>query len=370
MASFKRCTNDMDIVSYGKMLESGNLMSKVFSPTSFNVIMDILMESLGKDTESLKEINEFYGTSWGESICKNHYDVLMSIMYNYARPDSVVKIFNGVYINEKIPVKEEFKKKISSIADVQNVIPNNKFVDYVNSIVSTKTNGMISNILKPDEITPLMISCYLNVIYFKASWKDSFDSDLTKSKLFTNYAGTTQSVNMMFKKFESIPYYENENIQMIELPFKQSEFRFGVILPKKVGSTSDINVKNNLDKIKFLQGSDVNVHLPKFKYESEFDLIKFLNDNNMKSILLPSLDFSELINAEAYLNIFKQKAVIDVNEIGAEASACTVAVMFLMCAGTTKKVYDFNADHTFQFYICDIKQNLILFSGIYDGSDK
>ena len=75
------------------------------------------------------------------------------------------------------------------------------------------------------------------------------------------------------------------------------------------------------------------------------------------------------VGKHLYVNIFKQKTKIDVNESGTKAAAATIAThmgtMAFPGAQKQPKIIKFYADHPFAFMIVDNKTNNIIFMGQY-----
>jgi serpin B len=102
--------------------------------------------------------------------------------------------------------------------------------------------------------------------------------------------------------------------------------------------------------------------MPKFKYESEFQLKDKLSQLGMTEAFDPNLaDFTgmtatrELVIDEAY-----HKGFISVDEKGTEAAAATAVVITLTGVGTPLTI---TIDRPFIYLIRDMQTNAILFMG-------
>jgi serpin B len=65
----------------------------------------------------------------------------------------------------------------------------------------------------------------------------------------------------------------------------------------------------------------------------------------------------------AAISQIKHKAVIEVNEQGAEAAAATAVEIMTKSAAIRPKVREFTVDRPFFFILCDQSTNTILFMG-------
>ena len=94
-------------------------------------------------------------------------------------------------------------------------------VEQVNNWCSNKTHGKIEKIL--DELTPDTVMVILNAVYFKGEWSSKF-SKYSKREL------GTEEINIdTMDQIEHFNYYEDNNVQAIELPFSK-DFMSGIII--------------------------------------------------------------------------------------------------------------------------------------------
>ena len=180
----------------------------------------------------------------------------------------------------------------------------------------------------------------------------------------------------MHQTFEdSRKYYETDQFQMIELPFRHTCV-FGVILPKCGVTPKDFDVLELNNYVKRLNNNyhqyDMFVTLPKFQQnELEIDLkqhlapyVPKLFDSSYTGIDRMMSDRNDL-----YVSMFRQKIVFKVDEKGAEGAVATICMND--CLGINlheneKKL--FKADHPFIYYIRDNTTDGLMFYGVYNGS--
>ena len=236
----------------------------------------------------------------------------------------------------------------------------------INNWVSKETKEKIKDILNPGDITSLTRLVLTNAIYFKGKWQTEFDKMATRDEDFYLINGQKTKVKMMYQK-NTFNYYKNDDLQLLEIPYKGDKVSMVIILPK-VGKFK--TVENMMDEkklqewLKNAMKTEVKVYIPRFKFTQGFNLSNVLSDMGMKDAFSPAAaDFSG-INGEKndlYITSVIHKAFVEVNEEGTEAAAATAIVMDTKALLIEELV--FKADHPFIFLIRDKKTGSILFMG-------
>ena len=185
---------------------------------------------------------------------------------------------------------------------------------------------------------------------------------------------------MMLKHFNNIMYYEDEKIQMIELPYKDENLSMIIILPskEKYSSSFDYLNKEKIDFSKLIKKlqikQNVILNLPKFEIEYETSLKDSLIYMNMKEAFNNNADFSKIneIN-KLYIDDIIHKTYIKVDELGTEAAAVTAVIMVRSAGRKFDDVIHMNVDHGFIYMIRDKRikdiygNELMLFIGKIDN---
>jgi len=236
----------------------------------------------------------------------------------------------------------------------------------INAWVEQQTNEKIKDLLPPKVLNALTRLVLVNAIYFKGFWDNQFKSRDTREMEFWLLTEIAVKVPMMHQEHQ-FGYWENDWLQIIEMPYKEESLSLIVLLPKEKTGITDLEQKLNFENMMAWQSRlrkrKVIVFFPKFKIESQFSLGQTLALMGMPDAFDPELaDFSAMVGQkELYISAVIHKAFLEVNEEGSEAAAATGVVVSVTSIAPSPPI--FKADHPFVFFIRDNKSQSILFLG-------
>jgi serpin B len=236
----------------------------------------------------------------------------------------------------------------------------------INGWVEEKTNNKIKELLKKGILNSLTRMVLVNAIYFKGTWAQQFDKAGTTEAPFHLDEKKEVKVQMMSRK-DQFRTLEEENLQVLELPYNGKELSMVLLLPKEIGGLRALEKSLTSEKIAGwmakLTKKEIHVYLPRFTVTSGFRL-----DETLKKLGMPSAfnvaeaDFSGMTGKkDLYITAVVHKAFVDVNEEGTEAAAATAVVMGLK--SVAMQPLEFRADHPFLFLIRENASGAILFIG-------
>ena len=235
----------------------------------------------------------------------------------------------------------------------------------INQWVSDQTENRIKDLLPQGSIDSLTRLVLTNAIYFNAAWQSQFQKNATADGQFTLLNGSKVSVPMM-RQMHTFGYTEGTDYQAVELPYDGNELSMVILLPKAdrfKAFEAALKAQQVKDIVQNLKSSEVDLTMPRFKVESQFNLKKALASLGMPIAFSASeADFSGMDGQkDLYISDVVHKAYVNVDENGTEAAAATGVVV-----GTTSmpaKTYQVTLDHPFIFFIRDIQTGAILFLG-------
>jgi serine protease inhibitor len=235
-------------------------------------------------------------------------------------------------------------------------------VDTVNDWASRNTNGKIPRVL--DTIEAQIVMLLMNAIYFKGDWRAAFKTTQTVDDVF-HAPGGDITVRMMNRK-GGFRQGRLANATVAELPYGGDAFVMTILLPDE-GVNLDafiagLSAGTWTGALSELRDSDVDLALPKFRLAWEDVLNDELKALGMRQAFVPDgAQFTRLsrsMGEHLYIDFVKQKAFVDVNEVGTEAAAVTVVGI-----GVTSAPMPVRIDRPFVFAIRERLSGTVLFLG-------
>lgn len=300
------------------------------------------------------------------------------------KPDKpyLLKLANRLYGEKTFHVLEEFQNHVSKFYDVELASVSfqsqpGAAIKEINAWVENKTEGTIQNILSMDSITSFTKLVLVNAIYFKGNWNSKFPENNTYEKMFWLNKEDSKRINMMSQENKFLVGYVQElHTSVLELPYLQNELSMLILLPDGINDNSTgleeleqaltykelliwTNTKNMMEMM-------VEVHLPRFKLEDQFDLEDVLSEMGMIDVFDQSkanLTGMSLTNG-IFLSKVIHKSFAEVNEEGTEAAGATAVGISRRNALLRRR---FVADHPFLFFIRHNKTQSILFLGRFSS---
>lgn len=348
---------------FASEMEYENIM---VSPFSVSLALAMTYNGAGGETKKvMEETLKLYGLTPEE--INTSYQMLLKALKSLDKK-VILEIANAIFYRDDFHVESEFistnKKYYDAEVSALNFGSPNALTT-INDWVANKTHDKIDKIL--DKITGQQIMFLINAIYFKGIWQSEFDKKNTVKKDFYLENGSTVKTDFMQQE-NSVLYSSNEIFQAVQLPYGQGNYTMYVFLPQSGKSLQDI--MENLGKESWKNWDEnfmernVDVELPKFKFEYELTMNEVLTDMGMGIAFTRDVADFTGINRGGGLNIdyVKHKSFIEVNEEGTEAAAVTVVAIEFTSVGGTSKV-PFYVNRPFLFTITEKSTGAVLFMG-------
>jgi len=231
----------------------------------------------------------------------------------------------------------------------------------INRWVSRQTGREIRELLPEGAITPLTRLLLTSAAVFSATWEHQFDQDFTSDGPFHLPNGRRVAVSMM-EQITAFGYTSMDDVQAVELPYVGGQFAMVVLLPAPgqfEAFVSSLTADRLTTILAQLETQLVHVHMPRFEFDSSFELRSALGALGMRRpFILGTADFTGMANTrELFLGEIYHQTCVSVDEVGTSAAVGTA--MGLIGAGAP----DMMLDRPFVFLIRDIETGSILFIG-------
>ncbi|CAJ0599075.1 unnamed protein product [Cylicocyclus nassatus] len=339
--------------------------SMVVSPVS--VIFALAMVQLGARNRTKLQINKVIANDAADRSIVSFYSDLSKNITN--SPGTQARIANGFFLNKTFSIKKSYARMIAEkygavieAYDFRQAANTAKIID---SFVSQKTDGKIENFIKSDAVEGAD-ALIVNAIYFKANWYHEFNKKSTKEALFHHSADNKGKVSYMSEYRKNRMYAENEVVQVLSLPYKDTSYSFNIFLPKERFGIDELRTKldgatiqNLLSRLK---STLLDISIPKMKLEKDYELKQALLAMGVSDLFDRDLaDLSGISENDLYVSDAKHRAFIEVDEEGTTAAAATyIGMKRLRMRQIRREPKKFIADHPFIFILTKDKNSLFI----------
>lgn len=242
----------------------------------------------------------------------------------------------------------------------------------INDWIARQTEDKIQELLARGDIGEFTRLVLTNALYFNAAWAIPFNEEETHNGDFHLVDGGTITVPMMIPEEGSGETGEvystaaGPGYQAVELPYYGGEFSMLIVIPDRGTFTT---FEQRLDYplieeiVNNLSEENITLLMPKFGYESQFNLSNSLVEMGMPDAFnSEKADFSGIDGGvgSLYIGAVIHKTFISVDEAGTEAAAATAVVVFGVGHFDPRKII---VNRPFIYMIRDIKTGAVLFLG-------
>lgn len=347
------------------MQENSDVENVMISPLSISYALSMTLNGAnGATRDSMMKALRYYNIDI-EDINNSYKDLTDKLMEVDERV--LMEIANSVWVEERLRVKQSFMDALEEYFSAEAYdfsVSDPDIVDIINEWIEDHTHGKIKDMVEPplpQDIAMLLI----NAIYFNGKWKYEFDEDNTSDMPFYPEGGSQVDVPMMNQEI-TVKINAPDKFILLELPYGQGNYVMDVMLPDEGYSTSDIiPLLNSDDWNTWLEGmydKDVDLYMPRFKYEFKTELKNVLSAMGMGLAFEPfAADFSNISEQSLFISKVLHQTFIETNEEGTEAAAATVVMMEL--TSMPSGPIEIRLDKPFIYIIRETSTNSIVFMG-------
>ena len=294
--------------------------------------------------------------------------------------DTRMAIANNIYFNgnrKNLSLKTAFKEAAATYYDATPSVlsfSDPTTLGVINQWVADKTDGMITDLLKPEDMQDYnLVSFLLNAICFKGAWVNPFEEWQTQNAYFDNMRRTA----MMMSQVNEFRYARTDLYQSVILPYGNGSYQMTLFLPN-YGKTLDdlLEAMNGTNwNASEYQNYMVRLSMPRIETDTNQDLNEIMASLGMQNAFMENnghgfLDFcyfgdNEDESDQCFISLMRQKAHLKLDEKGTEAAAATVIGM--ADNAVPSQYAEFIADRPFLYIISERSTGSIFFIGQYMG---
>lgn len=294
--------------------------------------------------------------------------------------DTRMAIANNIYFNgnrKSLSLKTAFKEAAATYYDATPSVlsfSDPTTLGVINQWVADKTDGMITDLLKPEDMQDHnLVSFLLNAICFKGAWVNPFEEWQTQNAYFDNMRRTA----MMMSQVNEFRYARTDLYQSVILPYGNGSYQMTLFLPN-YGKTLDdlLEAMNGTNwNASEYQNYMVRLSMPRIETDTNQDLNEIMASLGMQNAFMENnghgfWDFcyfgdNEDDSDQCFISLMRQKAHLKLDEKGTEAAAATVIGM--ADNAVPSQYAEFIADRPFLYIISERSTGSIFFIGQYMG---
>jgi serpin B len=337
----------------------------IYSPYSVSTAFGMLYAGAQKETaDQIQEVLHFPGSntkSFHEAFTQVNARILK------ASKDAItLHSANKIWFKDGFTATDGFVEMTKAFyhSDLGYYKDGKSGSEKINNWVSEQTKGKIQKIITPPNLAASSL-VLANAIYFYGNWAEQFDAEYTQPDTFWN--DQKPLVTDFMNNKININLGSFETVDVFVLDYKGETTSMMIVLPKEEipleTVVAQLSMESYLKWCRKLVSSEVIMHLPKWKLTpptiplSKALITMGLNIPFNQGTTSPSFNN---IAPSLYVSSILHKAMIEVNEEGAEAAATTITLLEKRAIQETLTI---NINRPFLYFIKDNATQSILFMG-------
>ncbi|MDX2034696.1 MAG: serpin family protein [Blastocatellia bacterium] len=358
--------NEFGFDLFARLRAEGREKNLFFSPLSVATALTMAWNgAVGETSTAMRRALRIGAATHAEI---NQASAELSSGLRGADPKIELTIANSIWMRKGMNFREDFLARNRQFFGAEAAsldFADPRSLAQINGWVSASTKGKIPKIL--DRIGAQQVMFLINAIYFKGAWKNKFDPAQTRPQAFHLLRGEKQ-IPMMSQSGNFL-YSRGEGYQAVTLPYGRGGVSLSLFLPADGKPLDSLLAGLTAQKWQQWQtgfrSTPGDVKLPRYKIEYENSLNNALKALGMEvAFAAGRADFSGIAEGRSlFISDVRHKAIVEVNEEGAEAAAATSVGISTTSMRPPQQRFQFVADRPFLMAIHDARSGAILFLG-------
>ena len=244
----------------------------VFSPYNISDTFALLYPALGKkDHSMLRSVFKFPYSPYRLYLV---YQKIKESLLTRQNKSTEIAIATSIWYDESISIKTQYRKMISDqqredIFKAVSFQKTSSVIKEINQWATKQTYNQINSLVDEQDISNSTKLVLAGTLYFKGSWKNPFSINVTKKMPF--YVDMDQTCKVLTMLQEGhYQYMDNEQFQLVKIPYDKEPFYFFILLPKQVDGLSNVHLTQEHWEaaLEGMELEDVFISLPKFNYDN------------------------------------------------------------------------------------------------------
>ena len=323
----------------------------VYSPISLYVALGMLTELT--DGQTRQQVMDLLDAADGEALRQQSRKLWMSV---YQDGDAVCRLANAAFLRENADVKQTAVDTLAQwyyASSYRLPMGTAEADEAIASWLNQQTGGLLSEATGEIRTEPENLLRLYNTIYYKAGWREPFESSQTKTDTFTAADGGKQQADFLHKRDEG-SYRKGEGYTAAPMALRYGQMVF--VLPEEgVTPESLLQRQGFLSELAGDYDRAERVwSVPKFDVKSTVDLKGALQALGVTDAFDEvKADLTPLTDDDAVVTSVMQAARVKIDEEGVEAAAYTEIVADNTAAIEPPPVVEMDLDRPFLFVIFD-----------------
>ncbi|XP_070393883.1 ipis-1-like [Dermacentor albipictus] len=290
-----------------------------------------------------------------------------------------LRFANRLYAGLDVRLSPEFVALVNSsyrasVANVDFVADPEAARHAINEWVFRETASKIVELLPPGSVDSATCVALVNAVYFRGSWAELFDPELTALEPFYETPTRSRKVKMMYRTGRfAVGRHEGLGISLITIPYRNQNVSMVVLLPDKIDGLDDLERRITPSELAAMIASvsgstKVRLKLPRFKLSTTSDLRRALSALGVTDLFSSRADLSGVAvtgggssqatrgnpgcggsasSLAGGVSVALHRAALEVTEEGTEAAAGSASVV----TRRDLRAVEFTADHPFMFLV-------------------
>lgn len=248
----------------------------------------LYLGSEGESNRELKKTLELKGTSISEAM-----EEFKNVPLIINTPEVMLQTAYKFYVDSMFPIRSGYLRDIMTYLQTKpesvkfsNGSELNKQISlYIGSLVQRR---QVEKVITVEDISSKTRSVLLQGFFFEGNFSRPFQKMAKRRKFFTHSTNFIPAYT--FRKIDSLPYADLPQLscQGIMIPYKNSNLRMLVMLPKKSSNLKNLETQLANTEIrtisKFFRNTMVQIEIPEFQIDYNLDLIPALRRMGIKAM--------------------------------------------------------------------------------------